>query len=175
MPNDPKKTEPAAPVADAPPQNEEQRIAQQREGALRDQASRSASDAEAAKARVAVLEGELSKSQADATALRRENEALREQLAGLGAAVNRGGLPQLPVELPKNAAQLLESVTILSGPNKARTDARAGDVVFVSESAPALDKLRKAIGLVANVHAISEAQAEELVKHGLVRAEDLDD
>jgi hypothetical protein len=151
-----------------PPENEEQRIAQQREAALREQASTAAAKAEQAHGRATALEGELEKRDAELATLRAENEKLTGQVAGLGAAVNRTGLPTLAVELPKGAYQLRESVTMVAGKKPVRTDAKAGDVVFLEPNDQALDKLRKSIGLVATVHAVGKEQLHELETLGFI-------
>ena len=175
MSNQPKQPETPAAGAQTPqrpPENEEQRIQQQRESALREQASTAAGEAEKAKARVTALEGDLERANARVVELETKNEQLTGQVAGLGAAVDRTGLPKLPVQLPPGAAQLLESVTIVAGVNKKRTDAKAGDVVFVDPNDATLAKLRKTIGLVTTVHSVGQEQAKELKKSNFIVDDD---
>lgn len=167
------ETKPEAPATPpstggGPPQNEEQRIAEQRLSALQQQASDAAGDAEKARARVAALEGELALKETELNGLRKDNEKLTAQVAGLGLAVNRSGLPVLPVKLPKDATQLNESVTIVAGVNKKRTAAKAGDVVYVNPNEKQLESLRRSVGLAATVHSVSEETAEDLAKSGFI-------
>lgn len=153
-----------------PTPNEEQRIAADRERALRDQASTAVAEANAAKGRVAALEGELAKKDEQIAALQKANEALESRVAGLAVAVNRSGLPVLQAKLPESARQLRESVTIAAGIGaaKVRTSAKAGDVVMVSPTDKQLDKLQRELGVALAVHAIGPEQARELEESGFL-------
>jgi hypothetical protein len=161
-------TEAAAPVA----QSEEQRIAEQRDRDLRQQASDASAASNAAKADAAALKGELERAQAQVAGLRAANEQLTKQLEQLQQSVQlRETLPSLP-DLPRGAAQLTESVTIgsLDDDNKPlRTAARRGDVVVVGGDVQELESLRGKVGTVATVHRIDKATREELEKLRFLR------
>lgn len=150
--------------------SEDQRVNEKRELALREQAATAVGDANAAKARVAALEGELAKKDEELATLRKANEALEGRVAGLAVAVNRSGLPVLPVKLPESARQLRESVTIAAGlaGKKTRTTAKAGDVVMFDPSERALEKLQRELGVAATVHPIGPEQARDLEESGFL-------
>lgn len=151
----------------------ESRIADQRLRDLQQQASDASAAANTAKAEAAAARGELDRALTENAGLKAQVERLttaNQQLAESSAA--RDGMPSLPVDLPKNASQLLDSVTIAvigEDGKPLRANAKRGDVVFVAPKDGELDELQQAVGLVARVHAVTKAQAEELRTLKLLR------
>lgn len=155
------------------PQNEEQRIAEQRLQDLMQQASDAAAQRQEAIAEANALRGELERANAEVVALRAQVERLTAEIKAHGeAATQRDALPSLPLDLPKGAAQLTESVTIavIGDDGKVtRANARRGDVVVVSAKQADVDQLRRAVGVAARVYAVAKETADELRQLKYVR------
>lgn len=154
-------------------QTEEQQIAAKRLSDLEAQASRSATDAQTAKAEALGLQGDLDRANVQIAALRGDNERLTVQLNALNTqAALKDALPVLPADMPKGAFQLLESVTIatLTDDGKlVRTNAKRGDVVVGGAKPAALEELQSSIGKLARVHAVDRSTLDELKKLAHIR------
>jgi hypothetical protein len=147
-------------------ENEDQRLTRQRISDLEGQASRFASETQAAKQEAAAAKGDLERASVELAALREENKRLAARVEGLSqAAANKDQLPALPVELPKGAAQLVESVVIAVNTEHGavRATPRRGDVVVVGKPEDA-EELQRKIGSVVRVYAVSRETAQELTK-----------
>jgi hypothetical protein len=156
----------AATAVVQPPDSNEARIAEQRLRDLQQQASDAVAEMQKVKGDVTALTGELERAKTEIAGLKAANERLEganRQLAESSTA--RDGLPGLPVELPKGAFQLVESVTIASvgdSGKPVRATPKRGDVVFVAGSKRDVEELQAELGLVAHVYAIDRSTAEEL-------------
>jgi DNA repair exonuclease SbcCD ATPase subunit len=155
------------PSAGTPPvENEDQRLVRQRIADLEGQASRFASETQTAKQEASAAKGDLERASVELAGLREQNKRLTEQLESLSrSAANKDQLPALPAELPKGAAQLVESVIIAvnteHGP--VRATPRRGDVLVVGKPDDA-EELQRRIGSVVRVYAVSRETAQELAK-----------
>lgn len=169
------QTPPAAAASAAPaspaPGNTEDRVAAQRLQDLTEQASKAAAETQTAKAEAAAAKGDLERANTEVVALRAQVERLTAQNQQLAEASQvRDGVPTLPVDLPRGAFQLVESVTIASlgdDGKPVRANAKRGDVLLVGKKDEALADLQGRIGSVARVYAVSAATVEELrtLKH----------
>jgi hypothetical protein len=150
-----------APAAD----NAESRIAEQRLRDLQEQAAKAVGEAQAAKAEALALRGDLERANTELAGLKASNERLssaNQQLVESSTA--RDGLPGLPIDLPKGAFQLVESVTIAAvgdDGKPVRANAKRGDVVVVGPKG-AIAELQTELGLVARAYAITRDTADEL-------------
>lgn len=148
-------------------ETDEQRIAAQRLRDLERQASDAAAETQAARADAAAVRGDLERARTENAGLHAENERLSAQLIALNAATAaHDGLPNLPIDLPKGAFQLLESITIMSIPKTGepfRTSARRGDVIILGKADDA-EGLQTEVGQVARVYAVEKATVDELRK-----------
>lgn len=120
-----------------------------------------------ATAKAATLEGELTtvKGERD-TAVTRVTELTEEVSRLAAAAAEKGAPPKL--DLPKNARQLNESVTIADA-NGMRRDAKLGDVVMVSKATgdklvAEVAELQATVGRNYRVYAVSPATLEDLAQ-----------
>lgn len=155
---------PANPPAGNPSETEEQRLTRQRIADLEAQASKAAGEMQTARQDAAAARGDLERANAANATLREENDRLKAQLAKqTEAAAKSGDLPVLPVELPKNAKQLVESVTIgaFTEHGVVRATPKRGDVVIVGKPEDA-EELQGKIGGVVRVYAVDKATAAEL-------------
>lgn len=159
---------PAAPVTGGSNDatlTEEQRIAQQRLRDLEQQASDAARDSSDAKRELAGVKGELDRAKIELAASKAENDRLRQQLQATQAAQAKGDkLPAIPIELPKGAFQLVESVVFATAGadgKPTRADAKRGDIV-VAGKFDAAAELQARIGSHLAVYAVDRDTLDEL-------------
>lgn len=156
-----------------PGQTEEQRIAEQRLRDLMQQASDAAAGEQEAKRDLAGVRGELERANAELVGARATIDRLSaENKALLESSSARDSLPSLPVDLPRGAYQLSESVTIAvvgddGKPARPKTMPKRGDVVVVGAKRADAAELQAAIGQVASVFLIDKQTLDELrtLKH----------
>jgi chromosome segregation ATPase len=158
-------TQSQTPPADSN-ETQEQRVARERLADLSRQASEAAAETQTARSEAAAAKGDLERANSELIGLREQNKRLTEQLENLGkAAAVKDQLPALPVELPVNAKQLLESVTIatLTEAGPVRANPKRGDVVLVGKPEVA-EELQGKIGTIVRVYAVDKQTAAELAK-----------
>jgi hypothetical protein len=149
---------------------DEQRIAAERITNLETQASEAAAETQKARGDAAAFKGELERANVELAGLRASNQRLNELLAASSAAAAKSdSLPALPIELPKNARQLVESVTFAAvgaDGSPVRANGKRGDVVVIGKGEVA-EELQGRIGLLIRVYPVSRATADELdqLKH----------
>lgn len=164
--NDETKANAPGPAPTPVGENTEARIAEQRLRDLEQQARDAIADAQKAKAEVAGLKGELERANTELAGLKASNERLESANRQLAeSATARDGLPSLPVDLPKGAAQLTECVTIavVGGDGKpVRATPKRGDVLVLSSSKAGVEDLQAEIGVVATVYAVDRSTLDEL-------------
>jgi hypothetical protein len=151
--------------------SDEQRIAAQRLKDLERQASEAVSASQEAKRGEAAARGDLERANLENVALRAQVERLTAENKALAeTTASRDTLPTLPVDLPKGAFQLTESVTLaaLGDDGKpVRANAKRGDVVLSAGKKADAEELQEDVGLAARVYPVSKQTLDELrdLKH----------